>query len=31
MDEEWLPKSLRDTLRDILECGNARPFLDYHD
>jgi hypothetical protein len=31
MDQEWLPKSLRDTLRDILECGNSRPFRGYYD
>lgn len=31
MDQEWLPKSLRATLRDILECGNSRPFRGYYD
>jgi SAM-dependent methyltransferase len=31
MDQTWLPKSLRDTLRDILECGNSRPFRGYYD
>lgn len=31
MDQDWLPKSLRDTLRDILECGNSKPFRSYYD
>jgi hypothetical protein len=31
MDLEWLPTSLRNTLREILECGNARPFRPYYD
>jgi hypothetical protein len=31
MDLPWAPKSLRDTLRDILECGNSRPFRTYYD
>ena len=30
MDLDWLPKSLRDTLRDILECGNGAPFRTYY-
>jgi len=30
MDLDWLPKSLRNTLRDILECGNAKPFRPYY-
>jgi hypothetical protein len=31
MDLDWLPKSFRNTLRDILECGNAKPFRPYYD
>lgn len=31
MDLEWLPTSLRLTLRDILECGNSRPFRPYYE
>jgi hypothetical protein len=31
MDLPWLPGSLRSTLRDILECGNSRPFRRYYD
>ncbi len=31
MDQEWLPESLRVTLREILECGNSRPFRGYYD
>ena len=31
MDLDWLPVSLRNTLREILECGNARPFRPYYD
>jgi hypothetical protein len=31
MDLNWLPASLRATLREILECGNARPFRPYYD
>jgi hypothetical protein len=31
MDQAWLPRSLRATLRDILECGNGRPFRRYYD
>ena len=31
MDLPWLPKGLRATLRDILECGNSRPFRPYYD
>jgi hypothetical protein len=30
MDLEWLPDSLRNTMREILECGNARPFRPYY-
>jgi hypothetical protein len=30
MDLAWLPTGLRNTLRDILECGNARPFRPYY-
>jgi hypothetical protein len=30
MDLEWVPRSLRATLRDILECGNSRPFREYY-
>jgi len=30
MDLRWLPQSVRRTLRDILECGNARPFRSYY-
>lgn len=30
MDLDWLPASLRNTLREILECGNARPFRPYY-
>ncbi len=31
MDQDWLPGSLRDTLRDILECGNSQPFRTYYE
>lgn len=31
MDLPWLPASLRQVLRDILECGNGRPFRGYYD
>ena len=31
MDQDWVPASLRTTLREILECGNARPFRPYYD
>ncbi len=31
MDEDWVPRSLRATLRDILECGNSQPFRPYYD
>ena len=30
MDLIWVPKSLRLTLREILECGNAEPFRPYY-
>jgi hypothetical protein len=30
MDLPWLPDSLRDTMREILECGNTRPFRPYY-
>jgi hypothetical protein len=30
MDLAWLPASVRTTLREILECGNARPFRPYY-
>lgn len=30
MDQSWLPDSLRDTMREILECGNTRPFRPYY-
>jgi hypothetical protein len=30
MDQDWVPASLRSTLREILECGNARPFRPYY-
>lgn len=30
MDQNWLPKSLHATLREILECGNAKPFRPYY-
>lgn len=30
MDQPWLPDSLRDTMREILECGNAKPFRPYY-
>jgi hypothetical protein len=30
MDLEWLPASLRDTLRDILECACSLPFRPYY-
>ena len=26
MDQSWVPVGLRSTLREILECGNDRPF-----
>ena len=29
MDLNWLPASLRDTLREILEAGNSAPFRSY--
>src|SRR5947207_1988593 len=31
MDQEWLPFGLRTTLREILECGNSRPFRPYYE
>ena len=31
MDLDWLPSSLRHTLREILECGNNKPFRPYYD
>lgn len=31
MDLKWLPPSLHATLREILECGNARPFRPYYE
>jgi hypothetical protein len=30
MDFEWLPDSLCNTMREILECGNSRPFRPYY-
>lgn len=30
MDQEWVPSGLRTTLREILECGNDRPFRPYY-
>jgi hypothetical protein len=30
MDLEWLPGSLRGTLREILECGSSLPFRPYY-
>lgn len=30
MDLAWLPASVRAVLRDILECGNGRPFRGYY-
>lgn len=30
MDQPWLPDSLRDTMREILECGNTKPFRPYY-
>jgi hypothetical protein len=30
MDLEWLPVGLRNTMREILECGNAQPFRSYY-
>jgi hypothetical protein len=30
MDQEWLPRTLRATLREILDCGNSRPFRPYN-
>jgi hypothetical protein len=30
MDQEWLPSSLRGTMREILECGNNKPFRPYY-
>ena len=30
MDLGWLPASVRNTMREILECGNARPFRPYY-
>ena len=31
MDLNWLPNSLAYTMREILECGNARPFRPFYD
>jgi hypothetical protein len=31
MDLAWLPAGLRDTLREILECGNNKPFRPYYE
>lgn len=31
MDLHWPPASLHATLREILECGNSRPFRPYYD
>ena len=30
MDLNWLPNSLAYTMREILECGNARPFRPFY-
>ncbi len=30
MDQGWVPLALRDTLREILECGNSFPFRGYY-
>ncbi len=30
MDQPWIPASLAATLREILSCGNARPFRPYY-
>lgn len=30
MDQQWPPASLHATLREILECGNSRPFRPYY-
>lgn len=30
MDQSWVPRSLRATLREILECGNSVPFRSYY-
>jgi hypothetical protein len=30
MDFDWLPNTLRDTMREILECGNTKPFRPYY-
>ena len=31
MDQDWLPSSLRGTLREILEVGCSRPFRPYYE
>ncbi len=31
MDQEWLPSSLRNVLREILEVGCSRPFRPYYE
>ena len=31
MDLTWLPSGLHATLREILECGNARPLRPYYE
>jgi hypothetical protein len=30
MDQDWVPSGVRSTLREILECGNDRPFRTYY-
>ncbi|HMB08166.1 MAG TPA: hypothetical protein VKP69_31095, partial [Isosphaeraceae bacterium] len=30
MDQAWVPAGVRSTLREILECGNSRPFRSYY-
>lgn len=30
MDQQWLPSGLRSTLREIMDCGNSRPFRTYY-
>lgn len=31
MDQDWLPQGMRHTLREVLECGNSRPFRGYYE
>ena len=31
MDLDWVPQSIRLTMREVLECAMSAPFRDYYD